>query len=74
MSRKPRQMPDPQAPIPEGSTIETVFEVRVEGDLNGALREVLTRAFIRTVVQITGRQVLVVGRQEIHTPAEETAS
>lgn len=73
MSIKPHQI-DPRAPIPEGSTVETVFEVRVQADLGNALREVLTRSFIRAVTQITGRQVLVIGHQEVRTPPEEASS
>lgn len=67
MAVKPRQMPDP--PTPQDWTVETVFEVRVRGDLGGPLREVLARSFRRTVAQITGCQVLVVARQ-ILTPPE----
>ena len=62
------QMPDPRAAIPDGSTIETVFKVVVHGDLTNGQRDVLTRSFIRTVTQVTGRQVLVVAHQEIIGP------
>lgn len=64
---------DPRAPIPEGSKVETVFEVRVQADLPNALRSVLTGAFIRTVREVAGRQVLVLGYQDITTPPSEEA-
>jgi hypothetical protein len=71
---KPRQMPDPRPPVPPGATVTTVFEVRVVGDLNEPLRRVIARQLIRAVTQITGREVVVIGRQEVTTPQEETGS
>jgi hypothetical protein len=70
MSRKPRQMPDPRAPVPEGAQATTVFEVRVVGELTSGQRDVLTRSFIRTVTQVTGRQLQVIGYLQVCTPTE----
>lgn len=63
---------DIRRPLAEGETIETVFEVRAQGDMPGALRAVLTSRFLHTVKEVAGMQCLVVGYQEVHGPKEVT--
>jgi hypothetical protein len=61
---------DPRQPLPDGARVETIFEARVQGDLPGAQRALLTTRILRMASRITGQQVLVIGRQEVF-PAEE---
>lgn len=68
LSPPPPMVTEVQRPIPAGAHVETVFEVRVQADLKGALRAVLTTRLLRAASEITGQQVLVVGRQEVVGP------
>jgi hypothetical protein len=64
---------DPRQPLPDGARIETIFEARVQGDLPGAQRALLTTRILHMASQITGQQVLVIGRQEVFPAEEEPA-
>jgi hypothetical protein len=56
---------DPRAPPPPGASVTTVFEVRVRGELDGALRAQLTGRLLQTASEMTGLLVVVIGSQEV---------